>query len=109
MLCGFCMTLRDCADATLIFKLTHHDRDLAFEHLLETMYRLAPFKCRVVMILGYLDDADYERMVGATSFALNASAGEGQCLPLMEFMSAGKPSIAPRNTALTDYLTDDNS
>jgi glycosyltransferase involved in cell wall biosynthesis len=109
MLCGFCMTLRDREDATLIFKLTHHDRELAFEHMLETIYRLAPFKCRVILILGYLDDADYERMVGATSFALNASAGEGQCLPLMEFMSAGKPSIAPRNTALVDYLGDDNS
>ncbi len=48
-------------------------------------------------------------MVDATSFALNASAGEGQCLPLMEFMSAGKPSIAPRNTALLDYVSDENS
>ena len=109
MLCGFCMTLRDCADATLIFKLTHHDRDLAFEHLLETIYRLAPFKCRIILILGYLNDADYEKLIGATSFALNVSAGEGQCLPLMESMSAGKPAIAPRHTALADYLTDENS
>jgi glycosyltransferase involved in cell wall biosynthesis len=59
--------------------------------------------------LGYLDDADYEKLVGATSFALNASAGEGQCLPLMEFMSAGKPAIGPRNTGLLDYLNDENS
>jgi hypothetical protein len=109
MMCGFVLTLREQADATLIFKLTHHDRDLAFEHLLETLYRLSPFKCRIILILGYLDDPDYEHMVGATSFALNASAGEGQCIPLMEFMSAGKPAIGPRNTALLDYLTDENS
>ena len=109
MLCGFVLALREQADATLIFKFTHHDRDLAFEHQLETIYRLAPFKCRIIMILGYLDDADYEHLVDATSFALNASAGEGQCLPLMEFMSAGKPAIAPRNTALLDYVTDGNS
>jgi glycosyltransferase involved in cell wall biosynthesis len=109
MLCAFCLALRGEADATLVFKLTHHDRALAFEHMLETIYRLAPFKCRIVLILGYLTDADYGKLVGATSFVLNASAGEGQCLPLMEFMSAGKPSIAPRNTALTDYLNDENS
>lgn len=109
MLCAFCLALGDRADATLIFKLTHHDRAKAFDHMLETIYRLAPFKCRVVLIQGYLDDADYEKLVGATSFIVNASAGEGQCLPLMEFMSAGKPSVAPRNTALTDYLNDDNS
>jgi glycosyltransferase involved in cell wall biosynthesis len=109
MLCAFCLTFRENPDATLVFKLTHHDRALAFEHMLETIYRVSPFKCRVILILGYLEEADYEKMVGATSYALNASAGEGQCLPLMEFMSAGKPSIAPRNTALTDYLNDDNS
>jgi hypothetical protein len=27
----------------------------------------------------------------------------------MEFMSAGKPSIASRNTALLDYVSDENS
>ena len=109
MLCGFVLALREQADATLIFKFTHHDRDLAFEHQLETIYRLAPFKCRIIMILGYLEDANYERLVDATSIALNASAGEGQCIPLMEFMSAGKPAIAPRNTALLDYVSDENS
>ena len=109
MLCGFCLEFRDDPDATLIFKLTHHDPKLAFEHMMETLYRLSPFKCRVLLIQGYLEDTDYEKLVGATSFAVNASAGEGQCLPLMEFMSAGKPSIAPRHTALLDYLTDHNS
>jgi glycosyltransferase involved in cell wall biosynthesis len=109
MLCAFCMTLRDQPDATLIFKLSHHDPEVAFQHLQETLYRLWPFKCRVVLIHGFLDDADYEKLVGATSYAVNASAGEGQCLPLMEFMSAGKPSIAPWNTALLDYLNADNS
>ncbi len=109
MMCGFCLEFRDDPDATLIFKLTHHDPVVAYEWVLETLYRLSPHKCRVVVIQGYLEDEDYEKMVGATTYAVNASAGEGQCLPLMEFMSAGKPSIAPRHTALLDYLTDDNN
>jgi hypothetical protein len=109
MLCAFCTTFRDDADATLIFKLTHHDVAKAFEHMLNILDRLTPFKCRVLLIQGYLVDADYEKLVGGVSYIVNASAGEGQCLPLMEFMSAGKPAIAPWNTALLDYLTADNS
>jgi glycosyltransferase involved in cell wall biosynthesis len=109
MLCAFCMTFRNDADVTLVFKLTHHDLAKAFEHMLNILDRLSPFKCRVVLIHGYLRDADYERLVGAVSYVVNASAGEGQCLPLMEFMSAGKPAIAPWNTALTDYLSAENS
>jgi glycosyltransferase involved in cell wall biosynthesis len=109
MMCGFVLALRNQADATLVFKLTHHDPELAFEDMLKTVYRLTPFKCRILLIMGYLEEEDYEHLVDATVFALNASAGEGQCLPLMEFMSAGKPSIAPRNTAMLDYVSDANS
>jgi len=109
MLCAFCIEFRDDPDVTLVFKLTHHDPSKAFEHVMGTIYRLSPFKCRVVLIQGYLDDADYEKLVGATSFTLNASAGEGQCLPLMEFMSAGKPAVAPWHPSLLDYMTAENS
>ena len=109
MLCGFALAFRNDPDATLILKLTFHDRDKAFEHMLETIYRLCPMKCRVIVIHGFLDDANYEKLVGATSYVVNTSSGEGQCLPLMEFMSAGKPSVAPWNTALTDYLHTENS
>jgi glycosyltransferase involved in cell wall biosynthesis len=40
---------------------------------------------------------------------LNTSHGEGQCLPLMEFMSCGKPAVSPRNTAMVDYIDHDNA
>jgi len=109
MLCAFGLVFRDVPDATLVLKLTFSDRDKAFEYMLETIYRLAPFKCRIVVIHGYLDDANYEQLVGAASYAVNTSAGEGQCLPLMESMSAGKPAVAPWNTALVDYLSAENS
>src|SRR5690606_13171863 len=38
---------------------------------------------------------------------INASNAEGLCLPLMEFLSAGKPALAPRHTAMLDYLDED--
>ena len=66
---------------------------------------------------------DWESIVTAFCFALgsrsdaililkitfNASKCEGQCLPLMEFMSAGKPAISPANTAMRDYIDDNNA
>jgi glycosyltransferase involved in cell wall biosynthesis len=70
---------------------------------------LPPFKCRVLVLHGYLDDADYEKLIAATHFVVNASLAEGQCLPLVEFMSGRRPAIAPLHTAMLDYITPDNA
>ncbi|MDN6872631.1 glycosyltransferase family 1 protein [Pseudomonas citronellolis] len=109
MLGAFCWAFRDCEDATLVLKLTHHCIDDALADMLHHLYKLRPYRCRFVLIHGYLEDADYERLVEATSYVVNTSYGEGQCLPLMEFMSCGKPAIAPRNTAMLDYIDSDNA
>lgn len=109
MLGVFCWCFRDTPDATLVLKLTHHLIDDALNDMLHHLYKLQPYSCRIVLIHGYLDDADYERLVEATSFVVNTSYGEGQCLPLMEFMSCGKPAIAPANTAMLDYLSEGNA
>ncbi|MCF4995275.1 glycosyltransferase family 1 protein [Pseudomonas syringae] len=109
MLSAFCVTFRDVEDATLVLKLTHHDAELAMADILHHLYKNQPYRCRIVLIYGYLADADYERLVQATRFAVNSSYGEGQCLPLMEFMSCGKPAVAPRTTAMIDYLDADNA
>ncbi len=104
MLAGFIWALRDRADATLVFKLTQRDSEHSLSAMLEDLAKHSPFRCRVVLIAGFLDNHCYEALVDAATFVVNASHGEGQCLPLMEFMSAGKPSIAPRNTAMADYV-----
>ncbi|KAF1053048.1 MAG: hypothetical protein GAK43_01619 [Stenotrophomonas maltophilia] len=109
MLGAFCYCFRDEPGATLVLKLTHHLVDDALEDMLHHLYKLQPFRCRIVLIHAYLDDTDYERLVEATSYVVNTSYGEGQCLPLMEFMSCGKPAIAPDNTAMRDYLTPENA
>jgi glycosyltransferase involved in cell wall biosynthesis len=66
--------------------------------------QLAPFKCRIVIMEGFLEEDAYAALVDATSFYVNASNAEGLCLPLMEFMALGKPAIAPCHTALEDYI-----
>ena len=109
MISAFCWAFRDIEDATLVLKLTHNDPQVGIDNLLENVYKLTPFKCRILLIHGYLSDADYESLVSVTTYVLNTSHGEGQCLPLMEFMSCGKPAVAPRNTAMADYIDSYNA
>ncbi|QXI12002.1 glycosyltransferase [Pseudomonas zeae] len=109
MLSAFCVSFRDVEDATLVLKLTHHDAEEALSDILHHLYKNQYYRCRIVLIYGYLADPDYERLVQATRYVVNTSYGEGQCLPLMEFMSCGKPAVAPRTTAMIDYLSADNA
>ena len=109
MISAFCATFRDVPDATLVLKLTHHDVTAALTDMLHHVYKNQSYRCRIVLIHGYLADADYERLVEATRYVVNSSYGEGQCLPLMEFMSCGRPAIAPLNTAMADYIDHDNA
>lgn len=104
---AFCWAFRDTADATLILKMTHHDLEFYRIQLLTLLSRLAPFKCRVLTLHGFLDDGKYRELVGLTDFYVSASTGEGLCLPLMEFLSAGKPSLTPRHTAMADYVNEE--
>ncbi len=104
MLTAFCWAFRDEPDATLVLKMVHHDR-FAFEGSLAILIRLLqPFRCRVVVLQGWLDDAEYDALVSATDYYVNTSCCEGLCLPLMEFMSAGRPALAPDHTAMADYV-----
>jgi glycosyltransferase involved in cell wall biosynthesis len=109
MLAGFVWAFRGTPDATLVLKLTHSDMLEGMQQVLEHLVKLGPFRCRVVLIHGMLSDAAYGALIEATSFTVNTSDGEGQCLPLMEFMSAGRPAVAPRHTAMIDYIDDDNA
>lgn len=109
ILWAFCWAFRDNYAATLLIKLVHHDARFACEILLHEMQKLAPYKCRVVVVHGFLDDEAYRTLVNGVSYIVNASYGEGQCLPLMEFMSAGKPALAPDHSAMADYITRDNA
>ncbi len=101
---AFCWAFRDTQDATLILKMTHHDLESYRIFLLTLLSRLAPFQCRVLVLHGFLDDEKYRELVQVCNFYVNASNGEGLCLPLMEFLSSGKPALAPHHSAMSDYI-----
>lgn len=101
---AFCWAFKNIEDATLIVKMTHHDLEYYRIVLITLLSRLAPFRCRVVVLHGFLDDDQYRKLISASTYYVNASSGEGLCLPLMEFLSASKPAIAPTHTAMADYV-----
>lgn len=104
LITAFCTAFAETPDAVLVFKLTHREYCSALTAMARCMARLPPFQCRIVLMHGYLEDADYQALMSSTSYVVNASFGEGQCLPLMEFLSCGKPAIAPAHSGMSDYI-----
>lgn len=109
LLTGFCYAFRDNPEVTLLMKLAYHDATHACGLVLQEMKKLSPYRCRVVAVQGYLEDAAYRQLVANSTYVVNTARGEGQCLPLMELMSAGKPAIAPDHSAMADYINDRNA
>lgn len=106
---SFCWAFRDNPNATLIIKTTHHSLNFYRIELLTVLSRLAPFQCRVIVLHGFLEEEQYINLIRITDYYVNGSACEGLCLPIMEYLSSGKPVIAPRHTAMLDYLNPQSS
>lgn len=106
---GFVWAFRDRPEVTLVIKIVHFERDQTCWMLLQEMRKLAPYQCRIVVIQGFLEQDSFDQLVASTTFVVNSAHAEGQCLPLMEFMSAGKPAVAPDHTSMADYITEENS
>lgn len=103
---AFCWAFKHTEDATLVLKMTHHDLEHYRVVLMTLLSRLAPFRCRVLVLHGFLEDEQYRALIRASTYYVNASSCEGLCLPLMEFLSSAKPVIAPAHTAMADYLNE---
>ncbi len=108
LLAGFIWAFRDMPDATLILKITYHNPVDGLLPVLSDIAKLGSFSCRIILVHGMLADDEYAALLAATSYTVNTSTGEGQCLPLMEYMSAGRPAIAPIHSAMRDYVTPEN-
>ncbi len=104
LLSGFVWAFRDNPQATLFLKTPIRGGVEAYPILHSILCQFAPFKCRVVFFAGFIDDAQYRDLIRATTYYVNTSHAEGLCLPLMEFLSAGRPAVAPDHTAMADYI-----
>ena len=103
---AFCFAFRDRSDARLVLKVTHHSLGKFLGRFHYLLSSLGDFSCNVIVVHGYLDKAEFNKLIQATSFYINASKCEGLCMPLMEYMAAGIPAVATNNTAMMDYFND---
>ena len=107
MLAAFLRALGDKEDATLVLKLAVSKTMLREGlHNLFCHYQRLRFKHRakVAVVATYLSDAQMFELTRASAFYLNASYAEGACLPLQDFLAAGRPAIAPNHTAMSEYI-----
>jgi glycosyltransferase involved in cell wall biosynthesis len=107
---AFLLALGDREDATLVLKLVLSP-DLAaygLNGVMDFYQRLSlNHRCRLVFITAYLSEAQMVQLARASTYYVNASRAEGACLPLQDFLAAGRPGIAPIHTALADYFRED--
>jgi glycosyltransferase involved in cell wall biosynthesis len=107
LLSGFLIALGDCPDATLVVKLVVGP-DWEAEALAEVFayYRDTGLshRCKLAFVTAYLSDEQLVDLTRASTYYLNTSHAEGSCLPLQNFMAAGRPAVAPPNTGMADSL-----
>jgi len=106
LLSAFLLATRDRDDATLVVKLvTSHAAPI--REVLGHYYRLGvPHRSKLVFITSYLSDEQMRELTLASAYYVTATRAEGACLPLQDFLAAGRPGISPRHTAIADYFDD---
>lgn len=77
----------------------------SFNHLLGYLQRLNPV-AKVKLFNRPLSPASMCRMYNRADAIVTLSRGEGWCMPVTEAMLCAKPVIAPRSTAMGEYLDD---
>jgi hypothetical protein len=110
LLSAFLLSLGDCADATLVFKLVVCDQlaAAAINAMLHYYRRLGTnHRAKVILVRDYLSDDQMVQLARASTYYCNASRAEGSCMPLQNFMAAGRPGITANHTAITDYFSAD--
>jgi glycosyltransferase involved in cell wall biosynthesis len=107
LLTGFVSALHDRPDATLVLKLVTAER-LMIDRVLD-FYRGVGLshRCKIIFITDYLSNDQMLALARASTFYLTTTRAEGNCLPLMNYLAAGRPGISPCHTAISDYFSDD--
>ncbi|HUY35234.1 MAG TPA: hypothetical protein VMV69_20985 [Pirellulales bacterium] len=107
LLSSFLDALGDRDDATLVLKLAV-SKTMAREGLhnvLSFHQRLRlRHRCKLAVISNYLSDEQMVELARASTYYLNTSRAEGACLPVQDFLAAGRPAVAPAHTAMAEYI-----
>lgn len=107
MLSAFLTTFSGCPEATLVMKFAASPQLVkpALAQFARCYSSLAEnAHCRVAVVCEFLSDAQMLELARGTTYVVNSSRAEGACLPVQNFLAAGRPAIAPNHTAMSEYL-----
>jgi glycosyltransferase involved in cell wall biosynthesis len=107
LLSGYLLALKDREDATLVVKLVvSADWEAAALAEMFAFYRSTgvSHRCKLVFVTAYLSDEQLVELTKASTYYINTSRAEGSCLPLQNFMAAGRPALAPPHTGMADSI-----
>ena len=101
---AFLYALKDCEDATLVLKLATSD-PTAVQQVVSFYRRLdVPHRCRLALIPAFLTEAEMLELARVSTYYVTSTRAEGNCLPVMNYLAAGRPCISPSHTAISDYF-----
>jgi glycosyltransferase involved in cell wall biosynthesis len=104
LISAFLTALGDCSDATLVLKLIGRSPAIAND-LVSHYQRLdLEHRCRLILVTGFLSPAQMRELTCATTYYITSTRAEGNCLPLMDHLAAGRPAVSPCHTAISDYF-----
>jgi hypothetical protein len=63
-----------------------------------------PHRCKIIIITDYLSDEQMEQLTRASAYYVTTTRAEGYCLPVMNFLAAGRPVVSPCHSAISDYF-----
>jgi len=107
LLSAYLCALADCPDALLVVKLVL-PATLMIPGMNGVLSRYRQMglshRCRIAFVPAYLTSAQMFELARGSTYYVNASFAEGACLPLQDFLAAGRPGIAPVHSAMADYF-----
>ncbi len=107
LLSGYLLALKDREDATLVVKLVvSADWEAAALAEMFAFYRSTGLshRCKLAFVTAYLSEEQLVELTRASTYYVNTSRAEGSCLPLQNFMAAGRPALAPPHTGMADSI-----
>jgi glycosyltransferase involved in cell wall biosynthesis len=107
LLTGFLLALGDRDDATLVIKLITQRADAAERLIRFYRTRDIPHRCKILITCDFMSDEQMLQLAEGTTFYLQTTKAEGNCLPLMNYLAAGRPGVSPSHSAISDYFDRD--
>lgn len=104
LITAYLLALGDCPDATLVLKLVARNRHAADAVLAHCARLDLAHRCRLLVVTDFLSREQMQELARGTTYYITSTRAEGNCLPLMDYLAAGRPAVSPRHTAISDYF-----